>query len=70
MISDKQAIRLLRDMEDKAGRSLYIFMDEQEVVLHSAWLGNDELALRLSEIVFAKKTVNVLRYVGWNGKDG
>lgn len=64
MITDEQAKRLLQDMDDKADKPFYVFMDEQENVLRSEWLLNDELALRFAEIVLRGKTVNVLRYVG------
>ena len=64
MISDEQAKRLLQDMDDKAGKPFYVFMDEQENVLYSTWLLHDELALRFAEFVYKGKTVNVLRYVG------
>lgn len=64
MISDEQAQRLLADMDSKANKPFYVFMDEQENVLRSEWLLNDELALRFAEFCFRGKTVNVLRYVG------
>lgn len=63
MLTDDQAKQLLQDMK-KAQLPFYVFMDEQENVLKSEWLLNDELALRFAEIVLKGKTVNVLRYVG------
>jgi hypothetical protein len=64
MITTEQAKQLLRDMEDN--RPFYIFMDEQDNILRSGWFSNEELALRLSELLSRKegKLVNVLRYVG------
>lgn len=63
MMNDKQLGRLLREL-DEMDKPLYVFMDEQEDVLRSEWLLNDQLALRFAEFAFRGKTVNVLRYVG------
>ena len=67
MISDEAAQQLLRDMDNLDGKPFYVFMDEQENVLASEWLGNDNLALRYAEIILRGKTVNALRYVGYSG---
>jgi len=64
VISNKAARRLLKDMDNLDGKPFYVFMDEQENVLASEWLGNDNLALRYAEIILKGKAVNVLRYVG------
>lgn len=66
MFTDEQLKRLLKDMDDLEGKEIYVFVDEQEGEIHSEWLPNDQLALRLAEILRkrSKSTVNVLRYIG------
>lgn len=63
MISLAAAQRLLDDMDKYADMSFYVLMDEQEGILDSVWLKNDEQALAYAR-AFNKPIINVLRYVG------
>lgn len=62
MLRDDQLKRLLKDMDDKADKPFYLFMDEEEKVLDSEWLENDTQALAYA-MKLKCRVVNVLRWV-------
>lgn len=50
----------------KADRPFYVFIDERQGEVDSAWLDNNQQAIEYAKVI-SKKTgniVNVLRYVG------
>lgn len=63
MISDEQAKRLLRLM-DEIGKPYYEFRDEQDRLLDCDWLDSDEQALKHARTLDSP-VVNVMRWVAY-----